>query len=92
MPCDTVNTLTIDFNKSAPTAIKAAVSKLYPNAIYLVDNGKLILSGINESKNDVTVAVRREMSRQTVMAQAKRFGWAVKEQPDGKLLIQKAKL
>lgn len=35
--------------------------------------------------------IKQAYSRKVVITQAKRFGWSVKTQADGKLLVQKAK-
>ena len=87
MPCDTVNTITIDFGKADAGLLKSAMAKLYPGWEYNLVGNKLTTYGqVDES------SIKREMSRQSVTAQAKRFGWSVKEQPDGKLLVQKARL
>jgi hypothetical protein len=89
MPCDTVNTITVDFGKADAELLKSAMAKLYPGLAYaLGKNGRLTTSDTRFDE----VAVRKEMGRQTVAAQAKRFGWSVKEQADGKLLMQKGRL
>lgn len=88
MPCDTVNKISVDFGKADPKLLGAAMAKLYPGLAYSLSKaGKLTTYGsIDES------AIRKEMSRITVTAQAKRFGWGVKEQKDGTLLLQKGRL
>jgi hypothetical protein len=87
VPCDTSNRFTIDFGKADPKAIEAAMAKLYPGVAYTLRAGEL-----TSSRRIDLASVRKEMSRQTVMAQAKRFGWGVQEQKDGNLLLQKGRL
>lgn len=101
MPCDTVSSAKVKFGQetSLPT-LNAAIAKLkadgvvYNVGIARQPDGSLNVflvsreSGV--SQDTLQFALKREYSRQTVMTQAKRFGWSVKEQPDGKLVVQKA--
>lgn len=89
MPCDTVNTVTVDFGKADPKLLADAMAKLYPGLSYTLRKGKLTYT---DWRNVDEAAVRQEMGRATVKAQAKRFGWSVQEQKDGKLLLQKGRL
>lgn len=67
------------------------MDKLHPGANWKLVGGKLTVRGWQASEIDAA-SIKREMSRQTVIAQAKRFGWSVREQPDGKLLLAKGRL
>ncbi len=92
MPCDTVNTITVDFGKADPKLLGDAMAKLYPGVDYYLnrDGGTVQLTAYSRRLDETLI--RKEMTRATVTAQAKRFGWSVKEQADGKLLLQKGKL
>lgn len=93
VPCDTLNIITVKFNKADPELIKAAVNKLYPGYSYNVSaDGTLEIYGLRDKKSAIQTAVKMEMTRQTVLAQAKRFGWRVAEKADGKLELLRARL
>jgi len=88
MPCDTINTATVDLGKADSKLLESAMKALYPGYDYTFAKGELNVIG----RRSVDVpAIKREMAKQNVLNQAKRFGWSVKEQQDGKLLIQKAR-
>lgn len=89
MPCDSVRTTTVDLSKVNPDVLKAAMDALGIGS-YTVVKGKV--SFVDYSGRVTEQRIKQEYSKQVVLSQAKRFGWAVKTQPDGKLLIQKARL
>jgi hypothetical protein len=91
VPCDQINTASVVLSNADPKLVASAMAKLYPGVRYELNGQELTVIGRGSRSLDIA-EVKREMSRQTVLAQAKRFGWSVKEQPDGKLLIQKARL
>jgi hypothetical protein len=90
MPCDTINTATVDLGKADPKLLESAMKALYPGFQYTFDKVSGELNVVGRSRVDVP-AIKREMAKQNVLNQAKRFGWSVKEQENGKLLIQKAR-
>lgn len=90
IPCDTINTATVDLGRADPKLLESAMQALYPDYQYTFDKSTGQLSVIGRSRVDLP-AIKREMAKQNVLNQAKRFGWSVKEQTDGKLLIQKAR-
>ena len=91
MPCDTQNTITVDLGKADMSLLGAAMLKLYPGAVWGLNDGQLTITGRYARSLDVS-AVKMEMSRQSVLMQAKRFGWSVVEKPNGQLLVQKGRL
>lgn len=79
-------------DKVQPALLSAAMTALgYAERDWSFSGSTLRIRG-ERSNPDLTAKVKSAITRATVMAQAKRFGWGVKEQPDGKLLLQKARL
>jgi hypothetical protein len=87
VPCDTVQTTTVDLGKANPDILKAALEQLGITR-YTFKNGVVTVIG---SPVDASV-IKQAYSKQIVFTQAKRFGWGVKTLPDGKLQILKARL
>lgn len=92
MPCDSIRKARVELGAVNPVHLKAAMDKLHPAKQWSLQGTKLVIAGAGRWDVDHTTAVKQEVGRQAVMAQAKRFGWSVKEQSDGKLLVQKARL
>lgn len=92
MPCDTVSTAKVKLNAATvdKTLLSAAMKELGISSYSVNEStGTLTVSG-ERTSNEFTASVNRAYSKQVVMSQAKRFGWSVNEQPDGRLVVQKA--
>lgn len=90
MPCDTVNSATVILGKVDSGLLKLAMDKLHPGYVYSVRGESIVIRGVNTYDVDVA-AIKREISRQAVLRDAKRFGWKATEQPGGKIMLQKAR-
>ena len=82
MPCNTIQTSTVDIGKLDPVLANAALAKLGVDGTY--SNGKLITRG------SVDVAeFKQAYSAQVVTSQAKKFGWNLKEVAPNKFEVMK---
>ncbi len=92
MPCDTINTASVTLGKADPKMVSAAMQALgYWEGNWSLSDGQLKIRG-QRSSEELTAQIKREVTRQTVVAQAKRFGWSVKTTDNGKLQLLKARL
>lgn len=92
MPCDTINIASVKLGKVDPPTLKAAMEALgYQPYNWELDGETLRISGAVTSA-DLTAKVKREVTKQSVLSQAKRFGWSAKELPNGKIEVLKARL
>lgn len=93
MPCDTVSTAKVKLNAASIDSklLQAAMATLGVGQYdyNLNSNGEITVRN-QRSSTEFTAKVNQAYSKQVVTSQAKRFGWQVKEQPDGKLLVMKA--
>ena len=90
MPCDTVAIASIKLGAVDPALLKLAMDGL-EYGDWRLNGDKLVIRG-KRASDALTASVKRAYSKQVVLSQAKRFGWAVKENAEGQLLIQKARL
>ena len=81
MPCDTIQTITVEFGKNTDKgALEAALMALDIRGAYLAEDGTLTLS---EGRNRIQ-EIRREYSKQVVVSQAMKFGFKVAPLSEGK--------
>ena len=94
MPCDTVNVMTVDLGNVDRTELDAAMDTLYAGMPYsLTARGQLNIQGrVFDSEAEIISKVKRQITKQVVTKQAKRFGWSVKENENGTLRLIKARL
>ena len=77
MPCNTIQTATINLKAAQPELLKAALAALgITNYTYL--NGVLTIPG-RTTNASLTQQVNQQYGKAVVMSQAKKFGWQVKE-------------
>lgn len=100
MPCYTLQKVEIDSGKMHLGELMAALKAMgynpfHPKAnvvqwgnAYTYSSVTGVLSGPSEAH---AMDVKRAYAQQVVKSQAARFGWSVKTQPDGKLLVMKGK-
>ena len=89
MPCDTVNSATVILGKVDSGLLKLAMDKLHPGYVYSVWGESIVIRGVNTYDVDVA-AIKREVSKQAVLRDARRFGWKATE-VNGKIMLQKAR-
>lgn len=99
MPCYTTQKVDIDSGKMHLGTLMDALKAMGLNPRH--DGYMQVAWGRNRyngSTGQMTVvseedalAVKRAYANQVVKSQAARFGWSVKAQPDGKLLVMKGK-
>ena len=101
MPCYTMTNVTVDLSKAVKAGAGNVFAALQALGFQPAQQGDVIRFGNGEwinattgearlSSNRDVAEISRAVSKQVVLSQAKRFGWSVKEQKDGKLLVQKA--
>jgi hypothetical protein len=94
MPCDTISTARVVLGPETNRGLlDNALRELgFPdyNVVTLKDGTLRVDVTGAYTGPEFTAKVKRAYSKQVVLSQAKRFGWQVKEQPNGKLLVQKA--
>lgn len=100
MPCYTVSTAKVKLNVKTvdQTLLKAAIDSLNTSLgrsmAYATDStGTVSLVDYSGQRitPEIQSAVAKAYSTQVVAAQAKRFGWAVKTNPNGTITVQKAR-
>lgn len=101
MPCDTVSTARIKLdspNIDRALLKQAAVSLFGESGFTLASDGTLTVNANTEKSvgwvinpEGAKVALTKEYSKAVVFSQAKRFGWQVKQLPNGKLEVIKGK-
>lgn len=97
MPCYTVTKVTLELNNANLDLLTKAVMKHTKSTIRSIDNGIAWLEGSYDKTTGKLVVrseelgklIKREYSGEIVKAQAKRFGWTVKETSDFKYQIIK---
>lgn len=95
MPCDTVSTARVKLNAATvdKTILDSVMRAMGCSAYVLNSDGTITLQDTVRGFRGgeaLTAKVNRDYARAVVTSQAKRFGWSIKEQPDGKLLVMKA--
>lgn len=89
MPCYTVQETKVNLERANPDILREAMNALgVINYAFNAKTGTVTVRGQSVDVADV----KRAYSKQVVLTQAKRFGWTVKEQPDGKLQVLKASM
>jgi len=104
MPCNTIQTASVDMSVGNPTILRDAVKGLgatqdltqretfiafQGKAIGVrYQAGKLYVSGTGKVA-EVTNLVRRAYSKQVLTNQAKQFGWRLVDQGNNKFVMQK---
>lgn len=99
MPCYTNQRVSVDAGKMNLTILTEAVKGLGWNVAPARDG--ILKWGVNQYDTQTGVLavgtdeevneIKRAYSEQVVKSQAARFGWSVKKQQDGKLLVMKGK-
>lgn len=83
MPCDSLQTSTVDIGKLDPALAALAIAELskdnpaFINASYA--NGTLTIAGYRLDKQYAARQVKRAYSAEVVKSTAKRYGWTLKE-------------
>ena len=91
MPCDSLAEAKIDLGKVDRKILASAMTALGFSDWRITNNGQLTIRGASASES-LVASVKQTYAKQVVVAQARRFGWKLTEQPDGKLLVQKARM
>lgn len=81
MPCDTVQTATVDLGKVDRQLLERALFDLGIPATqyqYQASTGRLTLNGRAAAATDIA-AIKQSYSKQVVLTQAQKFGWKVKQ-------------
>jgi len=89
MPCDTISTIKVNLANADASTLKAAMLGLgltEGQFTYNKTSWQVTVYGGSVGRAEIVKAY----GEAALMTQAKRFGWSVKRQPDGKLLVQKA--
>jgi hypothetical protein len=87
MPCDTIQTATVELGKVNEDLLAAAMKEL-GYKYYTYANGKVTVSGGYVSGEELA-KVKQMYSKQVVMSQAKKFGWQVKQVAPMKWEVQR---
>jgi hypothetical protein len=89
MPCFTIQETKVDLGKVNADLLKVAMAALgVTDYEYNPKAGKVTMRGQSLSVDEI----RHEYTKQVVLSQAKRFGWTVKQSPNGKITMAKARL
>ena len=99
MPCYTITTAKLELKNANPTLLKKAIEKLMGKGtqfqeargvLYFNGGTYTKATGILEVRNEaVGRQIKRNYSGEVVYAQAKRFGWQVKQTAENKYEIIK---
>lgn len=95
MPCYSITTVTSELKNVNRETLKTALASLGYNDVRETSSGLYWSRGQWENgkltaRNDATIAeVKKAYGRETVKAQAKRFGWQVKQVSDNQFEITK---
>lgn len=77
MPCDTVQTATVDIGKLDPTLAADALKALGMETLVSYSDGKLIQRG-RYAGQDISAQFKVQYSHQVVQQTAKKMGWQLK--------------
>lgn len=78
MPCDTIQTATVDLGKLDPVLLDLAMADLGLTGRYVYDRaiGKITMRGYGQPTE---AQIKQAYSAQVVKQTAKKFGWQIKE-------------
>lgn len=78
MPCNTIQTATVELGKVDEKLLVAAMNELgFGERSYVHQNGQLTVNG-RALPSDLQAVIKKQYSKQVVLSQAKKFGWQVK--------------
>lgn len=77
MPCNTIQTVTVDLGKVDPLLINSAIQALGFQDYVSYRGGKLYIRGRDET--ETTRQVKQAYSAEVVKQQAKKMGWQLKQ-------------
>ena len=78
MPCDTVQTASVEL-KNADKNLLAIALDLLDIRNWTYQENVLTIKGMSKISGDLLSKIKQEYSTQIVLSQAKRFGWQMKE-------------
>ena len=89
MPCYTVRTVTVEIGQVDEHLLGLAMQSLnIPSYVYNKQAGTIDVRGRAASTVELN-QIKVAYSKQVVLAQAKRFGWQIKQTADNKFVINK---